>query len=183
MRYGGIVTVVDAREFDALNTDPLIGPQIRDQISCADLITLSKTDQPDPALTETLQALSPAPVVTTDGADLFDRLLMLVDGPGTQSAGHAHPAYVNWSYEGAETFQPHALRDLLAARPGDLIRVKGQLRGTQGQGWTVQVVGSQIEITPCPQPDQSRLIGIGLAGRLERAQAENWWSNVTSEVV
>lgn len=182
MRYGGIVTVVDAREFEALNTDPLIGPQIRDQISCADLITLSKTDQPDPALAETLHALSPAPVVTTDEADLFDRLLMLVDGPGTQSAGHAHPAYVNWSYEGPETFQPCALRDLLAARPGDLIRVKGQLRGTQGQGWTVQVVGSQIEITPCPQPDQSRLIGIGLAGRLDRAQAESWWSSVTSEV-
>lgn len=175
MRYGGIVTVVDALEFEALNTDKLIGPQIRDQISCADLISLSKTDHPDPALTDTLQALTPAPVVTAEGTNLLNRLLMLVDGPGTHSAGHAHPAYTNWSYEGPAAFSARALRDLLAARPADLIRVKGQLRGTQGQGWTVQVVGSQIEITPCPQPDQSRLIGIGLSGRLERSQVDDWW--------
>ncbi len=41
MRYGGIMTAVDGLHFAELIQDPLIGPQVKDQIACADLLQIS----------------------------------------------------------------------------------------------------------------------------------------------
>lgn len=177
MRYGGIATVVDAECFDFLAEDPLIGPQIRDQVACADMIALSKTQAEDPALLETLREIGAAPPVLADGGEILERMLLLVDGPGDRLAGGEHPAYARWSHDGAEAFSADGLVSLLERRPAELFRVKGMVRGFEDRGWTVQAVGRRTELVPAPQPERSRLIGIGLAERFLPEHAERWWNS------
>jgi len=57
MSYAGIVTLVDAQNAEALLDDPLIAPQVAQQITAADLVLLSKADGLDPALASRLGAL------------------------------------------------------------------------------------------------------------------------------
>ena len=179
MRYGGIVTVVDALRFGELDSDPLIGPQIRDQVACADLLAVSKTDDPDPALIARLGEIAPSRPTLPNGPDGVDFLAPLIDGAVERPAsGGGHPAYVHWSHESARVFDADNLRRMLESRPADLFRVKGRVAGPDG-GWIVQVVGGQIDLFPCPAPEASRLVGIGLAGRLELEQVDAWWERET----
>ena len=180
MRYGGIVIVVDAEGFRGLAEDPLIGPQIRDQVACADLIALSKIATADPVLVEALRGISVAPPVLADGEEILERMLLLVDGPGDRMASGDHPAYACWSHDGAEAFSSDGLASLLASRPAELFRVKGMVRGIGDRGWMVQAVGRRTELSPAPQPERSRLVGIGLAERFRPAQAELWWNSVAA---
>lgn len=180
MRYGGIVTVVDGEGFRGLAEDPLIGPQIRDQVACADLIALSKIETADPALVESLRGINAAPPVLADGEEILERMLLLVDGPRDRIANGDHPAYACWSHEGAEAFSSDGLASLLASRPAELFRVKGMVRGVGDRGWTVQAVGRRTELSPAPQPERTRLVGIGLAERFPPEQVELWWNSVGS---
>ena len=176
MRYGGIVTVVDAMRFGELDSDPLIGPQIQGQVACADLVVISKTDDPDPALLERLGEIAPSRPILPNGPDGVDFLAPLIDGAVEPAVGDGgHPAYVHWSHESERVFNADGLRRMLESRPADLFRVKGRVAGSDG-GWIVQVVGGQIDLSPCPKPDASRLVGIGLAGRLELEQVDAWWA-------
>ena len=177
MRYGGIVTVVDAECFGSLAEDPLIGPQIRDQVACADMIALSKTETADPALLDTLRKISSTRPALANGEEVLERMLLLVDGPGELLAGGDHPAYACWSHEGSESFNSEELASLLECRPAELFRVKGMVRGARDRGWTVQAVGRRTELSPAPQPERSRLVGIGLAERFRPEQAELWWNS------
>ena len=179
MRYGGIVTVVDALRFGALDSDPLIGPQIRGQVACADLVVVSKTGDPDPALLARLGEIAPSRPILPNGPDGADFLAPLIDGAAERPVGDGgHPAYVHWSHESERVFDADGLRRMLESRPADLFRVKGRVAGSDG-GWIVQVVGGQIDLSPCPKPEASRLVGIGLAGRLELEHVDAWWERAS----
>lgn len=175
MRYGGIISVADALNFANLVDDPLIGPQVRDQIACADLIALSKTRTPDPAMLDRLREINPTPPITADGLESLDIPLLMIDGPTALKNGRDHPAYTSWSHEGAERFDARDLTSLLEKRPEGLIRVKGQVKGTGDHGWTVQVVGRQIDLSPVPQPETGRLVCIGPKERLRPGEVDRWW--------
>ena len=50
LRYAGIVTVVDALNFPRYLADPRIADQVRAQITCADLLAVSKAPPDDPTI-------------------------------------------------------------------------------------------------------------------------------------
>ena len=177
LTYAGIVSVVDGDQIERLVADPQIAPQIRDQIACADQIAVSKTPVSAP-LSSLLSEINAK--ATVSPADNFDFTGILINDPGPVDAHTSpHPAYTRWSHTGGDFARPH-LHAALKRRPASLYRVKGVLRGTDGKGILVQVVGDQLSLSETTQPEVSELIGIGLASQLPLADCETWWENSMS---
>jgi G3E family GTPase len=176
MLYGGIVTVIDGLNFPTLADDGMIGPQIRAQVAGADLVLVSKCDLIETGLARRLAELTRAPCLSL--AKLTE-LAPLVLGAGLMpraaAAGAGHPAYVSWSYEGPAAMTQSEIRDCLANRPAGLFRVKGWIRENSRVAWEVQVVADRVSITPAKSPVSSRLIGIGLAARVNQLECDKWW--------
>lgn len=178
LRYAGIVTVVDGENCAELLGDPQIAPQIEDQIACADLLAISKTPH-DATLTDRLRDLNAkADIAQTDHLPSAALLLCGHDIPVTQDEPHLH--YSKWSHVSDQAIDPAELSHAIKHRPAALYRMKGWVRGPNDQGALVQVAGSQIEITPISQPEQTTLVGIGLATRLSDSDCSNWWTQVTA---
>ena len=178
LRYGGIVTVVDATSYAALSGDPLIGTQIRDQVACADLLVLSKTDQIPDALALNLMAKSrSAQVLASDAEQVAALLLSIPETPTSpQSPVRAHPAYMHWHMSGPASLTRAALAEALERRPEGLFRVKGFVADPDGQGWLVQVVGQNVSITREAEVQGTHLVGIGVAGQVTAQACADWWA-------
>lgn len=181
MRPAGIVTVVDGTGFEGLSQDALIGPQVRQQVTCADLVIVSK-QAPSGALAS-VRSLTPAPVMTDlNAARLLD---LVVDDPHPFTAENTapkHPSYVSWSTQQATGIDPTDMRHALERRPADLFRIKGIIGAPNGRFWAVQVVGRQIDISPLSDPQETGLVAIGLADRIDRDRIETWWQETTRSV-
>ncbi|MEV7611409.1 CobW family GTP-binding protein [Streptomyces sp. NPDC089799] len=154
IRYGGMVEVVDAAEFDATRARH---PETDRHLGVADLVVLNKTDRVAPAETARIEGvlagLCPGvPVVAADHGRidpeiLFDRrpwaetrgqlsfedLLAEAEdeagsGSGSGSAGHqghAHAHYESTEFTSDGALSPRRFIDFLDARPPGLYRIKG----------------------------------------------------------
>lgn len=172
LAYAGIVTVVDGNQISNLLDDAKIAPQIEGQISCADLLAVSKTIV-RPTLRQTLSDLNPGTQVTAADALDFSSIL-LPDAVLEDVANLPHAAYTKWSHVSDLTFEPVQLADALRLRPDALFRIKGHLKGRNGTGILVQVVGRDVQLSDTEQPEQSTLIGIGLAQSLSESECIIW---------
>ncbi|MDA7966039.1 CobW family GTP-binding protein [Ruegeria sp.] len=181
MRYGGIVTVVDGRNFSTLTQDSLIGPQVRGQIACADLLYVSKTDGQEAA--PALQAINPEAVLADPPTAPIETLLQEF-GQTFEARGKpaSHPAYTHWTGGGVRMFGRDRLAKLLQQRPDGLVRVKGFVRGDDGIGWLVQVVGRDIDLSRTAQPDKTQLVAIGPSARVNREDCDSWWNEKAPDV-
>ncbi|MEU9299825.1 GTP-binding protein [Streptomyces sp. NPDC048269] len=153
IRYGGMVEVVDAAEFDATRARH---PETDRHLAVADLVVLNKTDRVDAAerarIEKELAALC-APGIPVVGADhgridpelLFDRrpwtetrgqlsfedLLAEAAGQDTghedghDHSGHAHAAYESVEFVSEQALSPRRFIDFLDRRPAGLYRIKG----------------------------------------------------------
>ena len=176
MRYAGIVTVVDAENFQALSDAPLIGPQIAQQVACADLVYVSKSDGIAADLMRSLRAINQAqPVILQDGILASSLLLAEHDAMHADPSPASHPNYAQLDYSGDMVCDYAALSAWLAQRPKSLFRVKGFVMGPQDQGWLVQVVGQNIAISPIANPAQSTLVAIGLLAATSGSELHDWW--------
>ncbi len=162
LAHGGTVTLVDGLTWDALSTDPQIGPQIRAQRDVADLVLTTKTAAL-PGTTGLDTLTDPAPLLLG---------LRPITTPRQVSA--PHPAYRSWTTTTAAPMDLSALRAHLAARPPGLFRLKGWLPAPGGGCWEIHCVGPTIDIRPS-DPAPTRLIGIGLATALSPQEADLWW--------
>ncbi|WP_223424663.1 CobW family GTP-binding protein [Tateyamaria pelophila] len=165
--YGGVVTVVDALEYDRLSNDPQIGAQVRGQVDVADVVVVSKTD--GGAWPE---ALGVAAVPLAE----IDVVGPLVCGmtPAQVPEGLAtHPSYVRWHGTMRGAVERSDLIARLEARPVGLFRMKGFVSAPQGRVWEVHCVGRQVTVKEGSGP--LGLVGIGLSGRVKRSQLDNWW--------
>ena len=177
MRFGGIVTVVDAGSYQSLSSDTLIGRQIRDQVACADLVLVSKTEEIPAAVALGLAADSrSAPVLLSD-ADHVAELLLLQPDPASkpQRGARAHPDYMHWHHSADIVLSREELARIVEARPPGLFRIKGFVRGRPGRGWLIQVVGQDVSITPADVPGDTHLVGIGLSAQVRVQDCEAWW--------
>lgn len=177
MRYAGIITVVDGPAFEDLRNDPMIGAQVVAQIKAADLIYVSKQPQAAPPLD--LGALTDAPVVSS--SSLSDLLSLVGTEPHIPlgfSQSSPHPDYVTWAHDTGFSVSPDRLRSALATRPKGLFRLKGTIKDRSGKLWTLQVVGNQVDISPCDLQAQTTVVGIGLRALLNKGDVDTWWSQV-----
>ncbi|MFI5668660.1 CobW family GTP-binding protein [Streptomyces sp. NPDC051704] len=153
IRYGGLVQVVDAAEFDATRARH---PETDRHLAVADLVVLNKTDRAEPAGLTRIEAelgrLCPGtPVVTADHGRidpelLFDRrpwtetrgqlsfedlISQARDGDDGDDAdhedhtGHAHTMYESTEFVSEQALNPRRFIDFLDRRPAGLYRIKG----------------------------------------------------------
>ncbi|MCJ0869181.1 GTP-binding protein [Streptomyces sp. AP-93] len=180
VRYGGMVHVVDAAEFDATRARH---PETDRHLAVADLVVLNKTDRIDAAertRIETALAELCAPGIPVVGADhgridpelLFDRrpwtetrgqlsfedLLAQAhdhhdhdhDGDHT---GHIHAAYASTEFVSEQALGPRRFIEFLDRRPSGLYRIKGSVYfGVPGheERYEVHAVGRFLRFAPHP---------------------------------
>ncbi len=183
LSYGGIVSVVDAKNFASLQDDPQIGAQIESQITCADLLLVSKTNEITADLAQRLAALSPRdPLLAKDSATFADLLLREVLPPDLEpaTASPSHPGYLRWSHTSRAPMTEADLRERLRNRPRALYRIKGFVQGNAGRGWLLHCVGRQVSLEPIAQDSGTRLVGIGLATQISAKTCEAWWPSAPS---
>ena len=181
IRPGGVVAVVDAREyFDTVDGGGL--PPAR--FAVATLVVLNKCDLVTEDVLERIEArvreLNPhVHVVRTTGGEVDPALvydvastdepedelplaaLLRAERPAAQ--GHTHASSVTVTT--TEPVDPAALEALLAVPPPGAYRIKGTVAvrsGSRVRGQVVHVVGRQAWVTSCPPPAESALVAIGL---------------------
>ncbi|MFF0217809.1 CobW family GTP-binding protein [Streptomyces vinaceus] len=178
IRYGGLVQVVDAAEFDATRAKH---PETDRHLSVADLVVLNKTDRVEPAgltrIGAELAALCPGtPVVAADHGRidpelLFDRrpwtetrgqlsfedlISQARDGEGADHedhTGHAHTVYESTEFVSEQALSPRRFIDFLDRRPAGLYRIKGYVHfGVPGheERYEVHAVGRFLRFAPGP---------------------------------
>ncbi|MFJ3726517.1 CobW family GTP-binding protein [Streptomyces sp. NPDC090045] len=193
VRYGGLVQVVDAAEFDATRA---VHPETDRHLAVADLVVLNKTDRVAPgerARIETELAALCAPGTPVVGADhgridpelLFDRRPwtetrgqlsfedLLAEADGHDHCTHAHAAYESTEFACDQALSPRRFIDFLDRRPAGLYRIKGFVWfGVPGheEKYEVHAVGRFLRFAPQPwgrgeaRLTQLVLIGSGTDG-------------------
>lgn len=182
LSYGGIVTLVDAQNFAALQDDAQIGPQIESQVRCADLLLVRKTEALTKDLNARLKRLSAvAPLLTKGSHVLADLLLQdlaradITPHITPHNTALPHPGYMRWSHQSSASVTEAALRYALRSRPAALYRLKGFIQGQGGTGWLLHCVGQQVSLEPIQHDTGTALVGIGLADQLTAKRCEAWW--------
>ncbi|WP_327382879.1 CobW family GTP-binding protein [Streptomyces sp. NBC_01207] len=153
IRYGGMVEVVDAAEFDATRTRH---PETDRHLAVADLVVLNKIDRVDAAERARIEqqlavVCAPGtPVMATDYGRI-DPELLFDRRPWTETRGqlsfedllaeaddhesdhehghgrcdHAHAAYESTEFTSEQALSPRRFIDFLDRRPAGLYRIKG----------------------------------------------------------
>ncbi|MFE2551813.1 CobW family GTP-binding protein [Streptomyces sp. NPDC059355] len=178
IRYGGLVQVVDAAEFDATRAKH---PETDRHLAVADLVVLNKTDRAEPAGLTRIEAelgrLCPGtPVVAADHGRidpelLFDRrpwtetrgqlsfedlISQARDGDDADHedhTGHAHTVYDSTEFVSEQALNPRRFIDFLDRRPVGLYRIKGYVHfGVPGheERYEVHAVGRFLRFVPGP---------------------------------
>lgn len=174
MRNGGIVSVIDGENGSALLDDPQIADQVRGQISCANLIYVSK-GKPGTEFLTTLKEIVPNAGFAHTAAEVTAFTELGQDLSVRVEKNAPHPAYVQWSATDDAQFDAKGLRQALMNRPTGIFRIKGFVRGAGATGWLVQGVGRSIDITSIPQPQETQLLVIGLKANLNTENCHTWW--------
>jgi G3E family GTPase len=167
IRYGGLVTVLDAVEFPRTVSEH---PDLARQLKIADLLVLNKTDlMPDIAdvISEIRSFNGESPILPVnhgriDPALLFDgtdrpvaQQLSFEDLLRDDHHDHAHAVYDTVSYTTSDPIHPVRLMDFLDNRPAGLYRMKGFVHfGLPGHTdrFTLQTVGNYLRFHRSPWP-------------------------------
>lgn len=168
LRYGGLVVVVDAAEFEDTSAEH---PELTGHLAMADLVVVNKSDRVPPAqidrLTGTIRRTAPeAPIVTTsrgvvDVDLLFDRpdrgpvvgpvqltLDDLLREDDDDHDTHLHARFTSLTMQ-ADILDPRAFVDFLENPPVGLYRSKGFVDfGGTGRRFGVHTVGRHITFEP-----------------------------------
>lgn len=170
--YGGIVTLVDAQNIDALLSDDLVAPQVTQQITAADLLLLTKSDTEEPALSDRLKRLGAVAPMRLGKTPLAGLLF----GTWTRPRGRSvapHPAYVSWQHDSDRVMGRAAMGEKLASRPAGLYRLKGFVRTDDG-GYELHIVGRHVQARRC-DAERTTLVALGPADRFSRHEIDAWW--------
>ncbi|MGR4884677.1 CobW family GTP-binding protein [Streptomyces sp. LARHCF249] len=190
IRYGGMVEVVDAAEFDATRSRH---PETDRYLAVADLVVLNKTDRVDAAERARIEGLAAAlcapgtpivgaahgqidpellfdrrPWTETRGQLSFEDLLAEAGDHDHDHCSHAHAAYESHEFVSGQALSPRRFIDFLDRRPAGLYRIKGFVYfGVPGhqEKYEVHAVGRFLRFAPRPwgrgEPRLTQLVLIG----------------------
>jgi G3E family GTPase len=188
IRYGGLVEVVDAAEFDSTSRRH---PELERHLRAADLVLLNKVDrvtgERSDALEERLGRLNPGrPVVRAaygrvDPGLLFDPArrerpeaeqlsfdALLREGESEDHSAHPHATYESVEFTSARPLGPRRFLDFLDGRPAGVYRIKGFAdfgAADPGRRYAVHTVGGFLRFTPSRWPaGEERLTRLVLIG-------------------
>ncbi|ABF62856.1 cobalamin synthesis protein P47K [Ruegeria sp. TM1040] len=174
LSYAGIVTVVDGSNFSTLMDDPLLKPQVTQQICAADLVLVSKLEhESDDGVIAALGALGARTPTLTSDIELSRLLFDITPLPRSKSTV-SHPGYVSWHHRSTEVIDRRALGDKLAERPEGLYRMKGFVL-TSGGAYQLHIVGRHVEARRC-DANETLLVALGPEQRISHDQIEAWWT-------
>lgn len=181
------IVVADAESVRRQAGDRYVGETVREQLQCADLLLLAKSDLLPPqaldAVESWLHTHSTAPVLRcTDGAvpvevllGVFERaprtgMVTLGLAASLRPQGHAGACYDAETFEVQGEVDPQRLADALAALSPPLVRAKGLVRGADGRLHAVQLVGRRASLAPAPAGADGggRLVAISAGLPLDR---------------
>jgi G3E family GTPase len=189
MRYGGVVTMVDAMNITAQLADPMIGAQVADQLRNADLLLVTKSDLAEfDAAQNAVAVFSKSPVlVAPSGAVSIDLILERPEMEDPIAAGypdehnHNHEQqYASWSATGG-TVDHDRLVALLNDPPEGLYRLKGQLVRETGAGIEAQLVGRTWSIHETGNVAETKIVAIGIASIFDVDAFDNNWLSVLAD--
>ncbi|WP_342641552.1 CobW family GTP-binding protein [Rhodoligotrophos ferricapiens] len=164
-----VVVLVDVAGFDqAMAVAPgLAGAQL----DAADLVVLNKVDLAGPREIEAWRKQWQWPgmrVITAVNAEVPFALLFgnveKSSAPGHQhdhhhTHAHAHEQPASRIWRSSAPVDLPRLSAVLQALPASIYRAKGILRDENGRRFTVQAVGSRVQITPLAHETESRFAG------------------------
>lgn len=174
LSYGGIVSLVDAQNTPDLLADAAVADLIRQQISCADLVFVTKADDISSALRSQLGEIGARGLRLLGKEPLADLLFDVMPLPQGHRAV-AHPAFSTWQCQSSIPVDRRALGDKLSARPAGLYRMKGFVL-TSGGGYELHIVGQHVEAKRC-DATETQLVALGPADQISRAEIEAWWAS------
>ncbi|MFD2474325.1 CobW family GTP-binding protein [Amycolatopsis silviterrae] len=194
IRYGGLVEVVDAVEFEAARVRH---PELTEHLRVADLVVLNKADRVDgDALAKVrgvVEEHAPGiPVLATDHGRVDPGLFF--DPRPRESYGqlsfddlrehdhseHLHDQFESVTFTSSRPLSPRRLLAFLESRPAGLYRVKGHVDLASPESrsrFGLHTVGAFVQVErsawgPGPRRTELVLIGAGIdAGDLERQLA------------
>ena len=175
LSYGGIVSLVDGKNAPDLLADPAVAGLVRQQISSADLVLVSKTNALDADLQAQLSQIGARGLRLLDATPLADLLFDVLPLPQSRSRATTHPAFTTWQFHSETPLDRRALGDKLAARPQGLYRMKGFVL-TTGGAYALHIVGQNVEAKHC-DATQTQLVALGPKNQISRDQIEAWWTS------
>ena len=170
LEYGGIVTVVDAIEFDRLSQDTLIGAQVLGQVDVADVVLVSKTEGGLWPNNLDIEALALSDI------DALGPLVCDISFTQFRKERSGHPSYIQWQVTDCIKVERSDLIEHLARRPTGLFRLKGFLPAPKEGIWEIQCVGRQVIVRPGTGP--IGIVGIGLESRVRMSEINSWWGEL-----
>ena len=173
----GVLVVVDAAGVRQQADDPYVGETVRRQLASADLLVLNKRDLLDEAdavaLGDWLATVAPGvAVVEAVRGEVPLAVLLGVERPGARAGTLtdtvSHPRYTTLSLSAPGPCREAALREILAALPAGVLRVKGVVHTVElpDRRLVVQRVGRRLtweEAGVWIAGEESRLVLIALA--------------------
>lgn len=176
LHYAGIVTVVDALNIAELLNDPLVGPQVRRQIEVGDLVLQTKASNRRPKV-DAAFARHGLDLPSIAEPDVVGLLTLQVEPLDDEPAATPHPSYVAWHRKDQDILSLDSLSQAMQTRPKGLFRLKGFVE-TEGDLYTIQVVGQYVEIKKTTDKHTAAVVGLGLADTVSRSQIDAWWSRI-----
>ncbi|MDH3595292.1 MAG: GTP-binding protein [Rhodospirillales bacterium] len=186
MRYCGVVTLVDAVNVGSVLADPLIGAQVADQITSADLIVVTKSDLAEPiaALAE-IDIRSGAPVIVAQRAEvapdiILDRRESTLPATAREDRHDHGEVYRTWSYSGPDRLSRQALERLLDDPPKGLYRLKGFVLLNGGGAVEAHLVGRTRTLENITEPLATQVVAIGITPKFNPTDLDKRWYAATS---
>ena len=165
----GVLTLVDALNFEDLLESPTLADSVCRQIATADRLILSKSDLVSDETCEIiilkLAQLAPGVEVIVPTDKSAADLLPGASAPAAkQTPSHAHPAYATWSYSGPDSMPLSEWQARCCDPQAGVLRMKGFLNACDGSRHEVHLAGRHWEARPAEQPGSTALVAIGLEG-------------------
>lgn len=181
-RLDGIVVTIDATDVQRRIGDRYVGDTVAAQIRSADLVVATKTDldeaTPIGDLGFWLAERTDAPLV--DARMVAPTAIFGLDSAGPREIDPVDASAFTSASIALDLVDPHHLTEVLRTRPHAIVRIKGVLRDTDRRPFTVQVIGSRVDIGPGPDAADTagRLVAIGVGG----ADVGAWLADLAAEL-